>query len=399
MPELDQACAELAGLAAHLRDAGLEIGYPQIEVAAAALIAGPRGDDEFAYWALRSALASSPDEGEVFDRVWKGWPGEVSCPRTGDDPESGDPPVPGDSADLTGGQAAGLAAEDGEGEDESGEKTAGAEFSPTERLRHLDFSLYGPEEERLARTALRRLATRLPQRRSRRQRPSNRRARLDFPRTLRGSVRTAGHPVELVWSGPLRQERQMVFLIDVSGSMQPYSAPVLVLAHALRRLSRRIEVFTFGTRLTHLSRDALSRNSQAGWNEAVGREVPDWAGGTRIGESLAAYTRLWGRSGMSRGAVVTVLSDGWERGAASQVDTAMAGIARLARRVIWLNPLAGRPGYRPLAGGMAAALPYVDTLLPAASIADLERFIEELALLPRSASMATPGPRRRRPGR
>lgn len=191
----------------------------------------------------------------------------------------------------------------------------------------------------------------------------------------------------------------MVFLIDVSGSMQPYSAPVLVLAHALRRLSRRVEVFTFGTRLTHLSRDALALNSQAGWNEAVGREVPDWAGGTRIGESLTAYNRHWGRTGMSRGAVVTVLSDGWERVAADQVGTAMAGIARLAWRVIWLNPLAGRPDYRPLAGGMAAALPHADTFLPAASIADLEVFIEELALRHRPVPTVTQGQRRPRSGR
>lgn len=373
MPDLERACAELAGFGARLRDEGLKITYPQIEAAAEALIAGPDGDREFAYWAMRSALVSGPGEGEIFDRVWAGEPPEGPCVR-GRDLSA---PNAGSGSSRAGAPQTGLSGYESDGGSDS--KAVGVTFSRSEQLRRLDFNLYGPEEERLARLALRRLAGRLLERRSRRQRRSNRGARLDFQPTLRRSIRTSGHPVELVWSGPLRRPRRMVFLIDVSGSMQPYSAPMLVLAHALRRLSREVEVFTFGTRLTHLSRDALARNSRAGWSEAVGREVPDWAGGTRIGTSLAAYSRGWGRAGMSRGAVVTVLSDGWERGAAGEIDAAMTGIRLAARRVFWLNPLAARPGYEPLAGGMAAALPYVDVFLPAASIADLEVFIEELA--------------------
>lgn len=373
MSELRRACAELAGIAARLRNEGLKITYPQIETAAEALIAGPEGDREFAYWALRSALVSGPGEGEIFDRVWAGEPPDAACMR-GRDLSA---PIAGSGSRRAGALRAGRS--DGEGDDERDSDAVGVTFSRSEQLRRLDFNLYGPEEERLARFALRRLAGRLEERRSRRQRRSNRAARLDFQPTLRRSIRTSGHPVDLVWSGPLRRPRRMVFLIDVSGSMQPYSAPMLVLAHALRRLSREVEVFVFGTRLTHLSRDALARNSQAGWSEAVGREVPDWAGGTRIGAGLAAYSRGWGRAGMSRGAVVTVLSDGWERGAAGEIDTAMTTIRLAAHRVFWLNPLAARPGYEPLAGGMAAALPYVDVFLPAASIADLEIFIGELA--------------------
>lgn len=382
MSDLARACEDLVGFAGRLRAAGLKVSYPQVELAAQSLMVDEGGDEEFAYWALRSALTSSPEEIALFDWVLSG---ETSVgPPT---EQQGEEPAPevgaaeGTKTLTVSSSSAGEEAEEGEDESDDDSETSapGFRFSAYDRLRSLDFSLYGPEEERLANAVIRRLAGRLPEQVSRRQQESRRGRKLDFRRTFHRSVRTGGHPVDLAWSGPRMKPRRVVILIDISGSMQAYAAPMLVMGHALRSVSRMVEVFTFGTRLTHMSREALSATSHTAWTEAVGREVPDWAGGTRIGASLAAYNRGWGRRGLSRGAVITIFSDGWERGSLEEISKSMAEVNRFAHRTLWLNPLAAREGYEPLAGGMAAALPYVDRLMPAASIADLEDYIDEMA--------------------
>jgi uncharacterized protein with von Willebrand factor type A (vWA) domain len=184
--------------------------------------------------------------------------------------------------------------------------------------------------------------------------------------------------VEWLWSRPRVVPRPITLLIDVSGSMESYARLMLRFAHALRRVNRRTEVFVFGTRLTRVTRALATRHV----DEALARvsaDVVDWSGGTRIGESLREYNRRWaGRVGSADG-IIVVLSDGWDRGEPYVVDREMAKLRRNCRRLLWLNPLAGAPGFKPLAAGMAAAERYVDRLLPAASLSDLEDFARLLA--------------------
>ena len=180
--------------------------------------------------------------------------------------------------------------------------------------------------------------------------------------------------------------RRVVLLVDVSGSMAPYADALLRFAHAATRGSARTEVFTVGTRLTRVTRELSHRDPDLAMT-ALAEAVPDWRGGTRLGELLREFLNRWGQRGMARGAVVVVLSDGWERGDPDLLAAQMHRLHRLAHRVVWANPLKARPGYAPLASGMAAALPDVDAFVEGHSLAALE----ELARVVRGA--ATPGGR------
>jgi hypothetical protein len=165
----------------------------------------------------------------------------------------------------------------------------------------------------------------------------------------------------------------MVFLLDVSGSMESYSRGLARFAHAAvaARRAGRVEVFTIGTHLTRVTRELSRRDPEAALRSA-GRAVTDWAGGTRLGESIERFNDAWGVRGMARGAVVVICSDGWDRGDPDEMAAEMARLARVARRVVWVNPLKASPGYAPLARGMAAALPYVDQFVEGHSVRSLE---------------------------
>jgi uncharacterized protein with von Willebrand factor type A (vWA) domain len=258
---------------------------------------------------------------------------------------------------------------------------ASASWSAVERLRSLDFADYGPAELVAARRLIRRLGQSLPCRRSRRLRPAERGTRLDRPATLRAAIRSGGHPLELAWRQPGPVPRRLVFLLDVSGSMEPYARAMLMLLQAAHQASTRVEAFAFGTRLTRLTRELGGRDPDRALGRAAAA-VPDWAGGTRIGESLAAFAVDWGRRGITRGAVVVILSDGWERGDLDLLRVQMERLQRAAHTLIWVNPLAGSAGYRPLAGGMAIAMPFVDVFLAGQSLRDLERLARVLSGLP-----------------
>src|SRR5262249_50906123 len=163
-----------------------------------------------------------------------------------------------------------------------------------------------------------------------------------------------------------------------SGSMEAYSRALLLFVHAVVGSGRDVEAFAFGTRLTRLTADLRSRDPERALAAAAERVV-DWSGGTRIGSALQPYNHEWGRRGLTRGAVVVVVSDGWERESATLVGDQMARLARQAFAVIWVNPLKGSPEYQPLAGGMRAALPYVDRFLPGQNLAGLEELAEVLS--------------------
>ena len=197
-------------------------------------------------------------------------------------------------------------------------------------------------------------------------------------RLIRRSLRCGGDPVEQPWKVRKEVPRKLVVLCDVSGSMEKYTRALLLFLHAVVGSGPRVEVFAFGTRLTRLTPELAVRDPDEALRAAAERVV-DWASGTRIGASLKAFNDLWGRRALSRGALVVIVSDGWERDDAALVGKEMARLQRAAFGVVWVNPLKGHPDYQPLAGGMRAALPFVDRFVSGHNYASLEELAGVLA--------------------
>ncbi|HEX9069225.1 MAG TPA: VWA domain-containing protein, partial [Ktedonobacterales bacterium] len=254
------------------------------------------------------------------------------------------------------------------------EADAGAQatvsWSADEALRRKDFEDFTPDELADAKRLLERIRWRLSLRTTRRRRSAPRGDAPDLRRTLRAAMRTGGEPLRLSWRRPRKAPRPLVILCDISGSMSLYSRLFLHFVHTVANGLDRVEVFVFGTRLTRITRQ-LARRSV---DEAVTRvttSVSDWSGGTRIGESLRTFNRLWARRVLGRGAVALIISDGWDRGDVRVLADEMARLRRNCHRVIWLNPLLGHEDYLPVASGMRAALPYIDDFLPANTLKSL----------------------------
>ena len=262
-------------------------------------------------------------------------------------------------------------------EDDNAPVLTPAAYSSVELLRQKDFALYTESEMALARDLIARLARRGPSRLSRRRRPSRRRSHEpDLRRTIRASLRTAGEPVDRHWRGRSRRPRQVVLVCDVSGSMAPYARMLLQYLHACVAARRRVEAFAFGTRLTRITHELGGRDHDLALGRAAAA-VSDFSGGTRIGAALAELNRTHGRR-VGRGAVVVILSDGWDRGDPVELDAEMARLRRSAHRLVWLNPLAAHPDFEPLTRGMRAAVPHTDELLPGNSLASLQELAEIL---------------------
>jgi uncharacterized protein len=199
---------------------------------------------------------------------------------------------------------------------------------------------------------------------------------------VRHLLRGGGEPARLLRHAYRRRPRRLVLLLDVSGSMEPYADALLRFAHVAARRRTGTEVFTIGTRLTRISRELRRQDADLAL-AAVAKAVPDWSGGTRLGELLRAFLDRWGQSGTARGAVVVFASDGWERGDPQVLAEQMARLRRLAHRVVWVNPHRGKPGFAPLTAGMAAALPHIDEFVSGHSLAAYE---ELAAVLSREGS-------------
>jgi len=187
---------------------------------------------------------------------------------------------------------------------------------------------------------------------------------------VRAALRTGGEPMRRVFREPGVRPRRLVLLLDVSGSMEPYARALIRFVHAAIAGRGQVEAFALGTRLTRLTRELSTRDPDAALARAT-TAVADWSGGTRLGDGLASFNDEWGLRGMARGATVVVLSDGWDRGEPAVMDEQMGRLARVAHRVVWVNPLKASPGYAPLAQGMAAALPHVDVFLEGHSLTSL----------------------------
>jgi len=350
----------LVGFARVLRRAGVGCGVERVGAFLRAVevlgVSGASG----VYWAGRVALCGEVDDLPRYDAAFVAWFGgvDVRAPR----PAAG---VRRSVAAPLGGGAAG----------EGRARRLAVAASEVEVLRRKDIASLTPGEREHLRELLAALRPVPPARRGLRRRPA-RRGALDARRTLRAMV-SSGEPVRPLHRRRVVRARRVVLLVDVSGSMKPYADALLRFAHVVaRRLP--VEVFTLGTRLTRVTRQLRVRDPERAL-AAAARAVPDFEGGTRLGESLRAFLDRWGQRGTARGAVVVVFSDGWERGDPVLLGEQLARLKRLAHKLFWVNPHAGKDGYEPVQSGIAAAAPHLDRLLAGHSLDTLRHLLREVA--------------------
>ena len=308
---------------------------------------------EDVYWAGKVTLCSRPEDLELYDRAFRlFWDGEE--PRRIAQP-------PRFRLSLSGAKDSAQPPKKTVEKSERGEEAVRLRYSPVNVLRKKDFADCTPEEFAELYRLMADLNLSGDLRKSRRLGPAPR-GRRDARRTLRDALRTGGEPLRHRYRKARDQPRRVVLLCDVSGSMASYSRALLRFMHASVASGEPVEAFVLGTRLTRVTRELADRDPDRALGEAS-RAVKDWSGGTRLGDTIKEFVDLWGQRGMARGAAVVILSDGWDRGDVEVLAESMERLARLARRVIWVNPLKAKPGYQPLARGMAAALPHVDVFL------------------------------------
>src|SRR5581483_9091235 len=363
----DRVSDQLAALGAGLRMQGARVGLGELLTAHRALMAVDCTSREDSRLALRAVLCSARGDLPKFERAFFDVFGDGRVPLG---------PSPFDELSEEALEAlphAGMAAASPPPPSDAEELEAvPAAWSDVELLRHKDFATYTDLEMVAARELIARLARRRPTRFSRRTRPSRRRGHEpDLRRMVRGSLRTAGEPIDRVWRVPSRRPRPMVLVLDVSGSMTPYARMLLQYLHASVAARRRVEAFAFGTRLTRITHELGGRDHDRALERAA-EAVVDFSGGTRIGAALASLNRDHGRR-VGRGAVVVILSDGWDRGEPEVLAQEIARLRRSAHRLVWLNPLAAHPDFAPLTRGMKAAIPHTDELLAGNSLASLEQ--------------------------
>jgi uncharacterized protein len=380
-----------AGFGALLREAGLPASPERsARFAAAVGLAGPASVEEL-YWLARVTLVDRQDQLDAFDRLFGqvfGGVADLAADR-GDPTAPKLPPhlrpgarvgprqgSPGGASDVPTPTSATGAPDDREDDGSRVLVTASVE----ERLRHKDFAHSTDEELAVLRRLVDELRVLAPRRRARRTSRASSGRRLDLRRTLRHAHRTGGDPVRREYRRRRTQRRRIVLIADVSGSMEAYSR---VYVHLLQGAVRGAgaEAFVLATRLTRLTRSLATGHPDAALAKAAA-EAPDWSGGTRLGEALKTFVDEHGRRGMARGAVVVVVSDGWERADPALLGEQMARLSRLAHRVVWVNPRSAAESYEPLVGGMAAALPHVDVLVSGHSLGALDDVLEAIGAEP-----------------
>jgi uncharacterized protein with von Willebrand factor type A (vWA) domain len=360
-----------------LRGAGVRV--PTSSTLAFVEALGTVGMDQrdLVYWAGRATLVHRPEDHEIFDRAFKVfWDGVSPSGTAAPEPEP---------MRIT------LAVDDGEeppdaGEDPSEDPQIELRFSATEVLRDKDFAEYSEEELVQSQQLMSRLRLVGSPRRSLRLTASKHQtSRPDLRRTVRATIRAGGEPMRRHWREPSTRPRRLVLLLDVSGSMEPYARALVRFVHAAVAGRQKVEAFALGTRLTRITRELSSRDPDIAVQRAAARVV-DWSGGTRLGEGLAQFNDEWGQRGMARGAIVVILSDGWDRGEPEVLDEQMQRLRRVAHQIVWVNPLKFTPGYAPLARGMATALPHLDAFVEGHSVAAMEELCDVISNEGRSSS-------------
>ena len=357
------------GFVACLRQAGVAVATDATIRFVEALDAIEVARASQVYWAGRATLVSNHDDVGDFDRVFrqvfKGMeldsvaPLAVETTLVLDDldalPDQGEP-----------------------GEAPPGDQSI-VRYSPAESLSDKDFAACTPDELAEAWALLAQVDLVGATRKSRRLvRAGQVRGAPDLRATVRAALRTGGEPIRRHHRRPSTRPRRVVLLIDVSGSMEPYARALVRFGHVAVAGGARTEAFAVGTRLTRLTRQLTGPDPDRAL-AAAAAAVVDWGGGTRLGEGLRVFNDEWGVRGMARGAIVVVLSDGWDRGEPELLAEQMARLSRVAHRIVWVNPLQAGPGYEPLARGMAAALPYVDDFVPGHSVSSLAAIAEVVA--------------------
>lgn len=371
--------ATLLGFARTLRAAGVDADPGRVQRWIEALGHLDVLDVRQVYWSGRVTLCGGLDDLPRYDRCFAGYFG-------------GRVPA-GPPARITVAVQRPMAlpeADDTAGEDASDDEPRTSAASPVEILRQRDVTTLTAAQRAEVDRMLAALRAGAIPRRTRRYAPAHHGA-LDRSRTVRDMLARGGETAVLRRRAHTRRPRRVVLLIDVSGSMAPYADALLRFAHAAVRSDRRCEAFTVGTRLTRVTTQLRHRDADTALATAS-QAIPDYSGGTRLGDELKEFLDGYGQRGAARGAVVVIASDGWERGDVQVLATQMARLARLAYRVIWVNPHKAQPGYEPLAAGMAAALPYVDDFMEGHSLGALE---ELAALIGGHAAGHDGGPRAR----
>ncbi len=356
----------LLGFARALRAAGVAVSADRERTYLEAVAVVGLDDQPAVYHAGRATLCASPADLERYDHVFDAWFGGV---RAGTKKR---PPAmrPVSQAGLDDTRSA-----SGQGPEEP--ETLQAQASSTEVLRHRDVATLDRRDREALAAMFGSLRPRAPRRRAHRHTPS-RRGSVDARATLRSTLRRMGEPGEVNWRRRATRARRVVLLVDVSGSMSAYSDALIRLAHTYCTSGVPVEVFTLGTRLTHITRPLHQRDPDRAI-VAAGEAIPDWSGGTRLAEGVKVFLDRWGRRGMARGAVVVVFSDGWERDQPEALGEQVRRLQAVAHRVIWVNPHRGRPGYEPVQGGIMAVLPHVDHFVAGHSMAAFEELTEVVA--------------------
>ena len=362
--------ALVGALSRRLHDAGLPVTPARAaDVARALTLVRPVSRGTL-YWTIRSVVVTEDTQVKVFDAVFA----EVFGGASDDVPEvelEDVTTVPDWQNDEAPGSTSG---DDDETEQEIPLTIASAD----EVLRNKRFDALAPDELAELYRLMTALELATPLRRTRRYEKRRRGERIDLRRTLRGSLRTGGDPVRLRRRRRRVVPRRLVLLCDISGSMEPYARAYLQFLACAAGCGPNAEAFAFATRLTRLTRALRSRNPERAIQRAAAA-APDWSSGTRIGEALRAFNDRHGRRGMARGAVVVILSDGWERGDPALVGRELERLSRLAYRIVWVNPRMAADAFSVRAGGMVAALPHIDALVSGHSFAALREVTEAIA--------------------
>lgn len=359
----------LVGFARTLAAAGLPVGPERTATFLSAVGSLHATDPREVYWAGRITMAAQPDDLPVYDAVFDAYFSGRARRRS---------PVPSRRLVTTAVEmpVTDEGADRGDGDGDAGQPPPlRARASTQETLRHRDLARLTSAEKAQLAAMLELLRPGLPTRRSRRRGPSAT-GPLDRRRTIRAMLQTGGEPGVPEHQRPRRRPRRVVLLIDVSGSMAPYADALLRFAHVLvRHRPAATEVFTIGTRLSRVTRALAQRDPDVALATAAD-VIPDFSGGTRLGEVLKAFADRWGQRGTAHGAVLVIFSDGWERGSCDLLAEQVQRLQRLARSVVWVNPHKGREGYLPVQSGIVAALPHVDHFVAGHSLATLEELLE-----------------------
>jgi uncharacterized protein len=356
-----------------LRGAGLPVPTGATAVFARSLAAIGAASRADVYWAGRASLLSRPEDVAVYDRAFEAFFSEPAPLHAVPDPTT-HVIVAYDTEGPTG-----IDDDDSAEGPEVGTPVVTVRWSRAEVLRRRDFSEYTPAEFDEARRLIADLRiTGSPRRSRRRRRIAHAGGRPDLRRTVRHALRTGGEAIPRHSTVPSQRARRVVLLCDVSGSMEPYARALLRFLHAAVVARGSVEAFAVGTRLTRITAELASRDPDAALAAAAHRVV-DLSGGTRLGAALQSFNDEWGVRGMARGAVVVIVSDGWDRGEPEVLAEQMTRLHRVAHRVVWVNPLKASDGYAPLAQGMAAALPFVDEFVEGHSLESLEHLAQVIA--------------------